>query len=740
MKYKDLKNWLKSLHTRSTLAIIITAAVLMELMGAVQNWYASKGIREEVQHRAESELRAKSLEIRNVMVGVEMATHNLKWVVEERLSEPDALYDLARHMVENTNMVVGCALAFEPNYYPKKGYMYEPYAFRNAKGEMELRQISSETHNYLESEWYIKGKEKETGYWSEPYYDNSGARMMLCSYILPIHDASGRVAGVICSDVSLDWLSGVINARHIYPSSFNLMISRTGQLMACPVESLVMRKNIQDITHEMEDTSTNTINRHMMSGKQGQATVYDDDGNKNYVFYGPVEGDMGWSMAIVCSDKEVFQSLRTVNYHLLLLTILGLGLMTLIISRVIHSYKRLQEAHAENERIGSELRIASNIQMGMLPKIFPPYPERDDVEIFGSLVPAKEVGGDLYDFYIRDEKLFFCIGDVSGKGVPASLVMAVTRSMFRTVSAHESAPDHIVYLMNESMSDMNDSNMFVTFFVGVLDLPTGRLRYSNAGHDAPIVIGSDSMGTTAELLPQDSNIPIGVMGDWKYTLQETLMQPQTTLFLYTDGLTEAENQQHAQFGIDSVLQTARKVESAEPTVVLKAMTDRVRAFVDGAEQSDDLTMLAIQYTKEQRDVRLLRSITLPNDVQSVPKLSAFVDEMCTAMSFDETVTMQMNLAIEEAVVNVMSYAYPPGTQGEVDIEAQANDVRLKFTICDSGIPFDPTVRAEVDTSLPVEERPIGGLGIHLVKQLMDSINYERVNGKNVLTLRKKLTS
>ena len=742
MNIKRLKNWFKSLQTRSTLAIIITAAVLMEIMGIVQYWYAGNGIRAEVEHRAESELRAKSLEIRNVMVSVETATHNMKWAVEEHLSSPEAMYDMARHLVENTHMMVGCAIAFEPNFYPAKGYMYEPYAFRNEKGEMELRQISSETHNYLQSEWYRTGIEKGTGYWSEPYFDNSGARMMLCSYILPFYDATGKVAGVICSDVSLDWLSSVINARHIYPSSQNLMISRTGQLMVCPEESLVMRRSIQEVTREMEDTSVNAINEQMMAGKHGQATIFDDNGQKKYVFYAPVEGDMGWSMAVVCSDREIYKDLRTMGLRLTLLMIAGLALMTFIIIRTARSFKNLQEANAKNERIGSELRIANAIQMGMIPKMFPPYPERDDVEIFGSLMPAKEVGGDLYDFYIRDEKLFFCIGDVSGKGVPASLVMAVTRSMFRTVSAHESASHRIIQLMNESMTDMNDSNMFVTLFVGVLDLPTGRLRYSNAGHNAPLLVSSpyDPSPNTAEMLTVDSNIPLGVMGDWKYTLQETIVKPHTMIFLYTDGLTEAENLQNAQFGEERIMETAKNSHPLSPITFLEAMTENVRAFVDGAEQSDDLTMLAIQYTKEQRDVRLLRNLTLPNEIQAVPKLSAFVEEVCEAMNFDPTVTMQMNLAIEEAVVNVMNYAYPSGKQGEISVEAQANDVRLKFTICDTGIPFDPTVRAEVDTSLPLEERPIGGLGIHLVRQIMDSINYERVDGKNVLTLRKKLVS
>ena len=170
------------------------------------------------------------------------------------------------------------------------------------------------------------------------------------------------------------------------------------------------------------------------------------------------------------------------------------------------------------------------------------------------------------------------------------------------------------------------------------------------------------------------------------------------------------------------------------------MGDAVKAFVGEAEQSDDLTMFAIQYTKTKRAVRMQRNITLTNDVQEVPKLSAFVDEVCEEMGFEATDTMQMNLAIEEAVVNVMNYAYLPGTQGDIDIVAQADDLCLKFTISDSGTPFDPTARPEADTTLSAEERPIGGLGIYLVRQLMDSINYERIDNKNVLTLRKKLTS
>ena len=400
-----------------------------------------------------------------------------------------------------------------------------------------------------------------------------------------------------------------------------------------------------------------------------------------------------------------------------------------------HYVDELQATTAQKASMESELNVASSIQMSMLPKIFPPYPERDDLEIYGQLTPAKAVGGDIYDFYIRDEKLFFCIGDVSGKGVPAALVMVMTRALFRTISAHEAAPERVLAQMNETLSEQNESNMFVTLFIGVLDLPTGRLRCSNAGHDAPLIVGEQ-----VAVMKVDSNIPLGVM-EWKYTAQEMLVPPQTTIFLYTDGLTEAENASHGQFGEQRMLGVARQALADghhNPDDLLGRMQDAVRQFVDGAEQSDDLTMLGVQYTKEQRAESLQRDITLTNDVQQIPQLAAFVDEVCEALGFDMSATMQMNLALEEAVVNVMSYAYPAGTQGDVHIEAQANDVRLKFTITDSGAPFDPTAKEEIDTTLSAEERPVGGLGIFLVREMMDSINYERIDGKNVLTLRKKL--
>ncbi|MBO4463176.1 MAG: SpoIIE family protein phosphatase [Prevotella sp.] len=725
----------ESLRHWSSLAIIITAGVLVEATTAVQYYYAKEGIRQEVEHRAQSELKAKSLEIRNVMNVVEVAVENMAWAVEQRLSQPDSMVAVTQKLLADNEYIVGSAVAFEPYYYQDKGRQFSPYTYKH-DGTTTSKQLGTDQYDYHSMEWYTAPMESGHGHWSEPYFDEGGGEMIMSTYSLPIHDAAGRCVAIFTADVSLDWLSEIINAHHIYPSSYNLLLSRKGQIMVCPEDSLVMRKSIGQVTEGMADTTFESINRQMMAGRSGQATVTDAKGDKNYVFYAQMDGDTGWSMAVVCADDEIYHSLRWMAINVTVLMLVGLILLAYIIWRAARNARRLQAVNAEKERIGSELHIASAIQMGMLPKTFPTYPDREDVQLYGSLTPAKEVGGDLFDFFIRDEKLFFCIGDVSGKGVPASLVMAVTRSLFRSVSAHESMPDRIVSSLNESMADMNETNMFVTLFVGVLDLPTGRLRYCNAGHDAPLLIG-DRVG----MLPVESNIPVAVMSGWKFISQEAHIFTGTTIFLFTDGLTEAENASHAQFRMERVEETARQALAAQeqvPKQIIQRMGDAVHHFVGGAEQSDDLTMLAIQYIKQQRDIKLRKSIVLSNDTNEVPRLAAFVDEVCEALGFNATVTMQMNLAIEEAVVNVMEYAYPRGTRGDVSIEAQSNDVRLKFTITDSGSPFDPTAKADADTSLNAEERPIGGLGIHLVRQLMDSINYERVDGHNVLTLRKKL--
>ena len=251
----------------------------------------------------------------------------------------------------------------------------------------------------------------------------------------------------------------------------------------------------------------------------------------------------------------------------------------------------MEELKIVNEakgRIEGELKVARDIQLSMLPKAYIPTDNNNNLDIYGQLISAKEVGGDLYDFFIRDDKLFFCIGDVSGKGVPAALVMAMTLSQFRNVVSYEDDLVNIIKSINKTTCDGNDTFMFVTFFVGVLDLPTGRLHYCNAGHNKPFIVSSDITE-----LPAKPDLPLGVEVEASYVVREYNVPAGAMLFLYTDGLTEAMNSQREQFGRERLKEVLKGGNGCKGMIA--EMTQAVKLFVGKASQSDDLTILAIRY-------------------------------------------------------------------------------------------------------------------------------------------------
>ncbi len=426
---------------------------------------------------------------------------------------------------------------------------------------------------------------------------------------------------------------------------YSFLIDGDGTYLVHPEQERILQKNIFDYTKNDPDSLSTNMAREMVAGEKDyiaksekrEDSIDDEDytsvvfeGRSSYMFYSPIKYT-NWSLGLSVPALGINLIGAIVGGLLLFLIAIGLLVKQLAASAdevakgnfstplptvkhndeicllrnsfddmqhsLVKYVEELKSTTASKAAIENELQVAHNIQMGMLPKVFPPYPDRDDIDIFGMLSPAREVGGDLFDFYIRDNHLFFCIGDVSGKGVPASLFMAVTRSLFRNISAHTSDPGQIITALNEALVDGNDSCMFVTLFVGVIDLESGRIRYSNAGHDQPLLIGRD-----ISLLPCDANVPLGVMSEWTFTVQESVVDPGTTIFLYTDGITEAENIQYDQFGIQRVEQTARLMQAediSKPHDIVKRMAKAVHAFVGEAHQSDDLTMLAIKYMKTQ---------------------------------------------------------------------------------------------------------------------------------------------
>ena len=776
----------RKLSVRVSLWVVMFAAIIFNVALAFLFYQSRDAIRQEAIKQATQILDKTSLRVEGILNRVEVASDMTKWLVQRHPDRADSMFVYSRGMLLNNPDFYNCSIAFEPYYFKDKGRYFSADT-RHTGDSIRTLQGGSDNYQYFFMDWYLMPTLLDHPCWTEPYMDldmGMNTSEMVTSYCQAIKDKQGKVIGVINTSLSLNWLSNTISAVKPYPNSYSIMIGRGGTFFVHPDTTKITRQTIFTQTLEHPDTALTALGHAMQRGEEGvkQMVVGDKD---CYVFYKPL-GQTGCSMAIVCPESDIFGGFDRLRRTVMTIVSVGLLLMLYffirIITRELNPLRRLayeaeniasgqfdaklpdfqrtdeigqlsqsfgnmqqslvryidelKDTTAQKVSIERDLLVASSIQMGMLPEKFPTYPDRDDVQLFASLTPAKEVGGDLFDFYFRDEKLFFCIGDVSGKGVPASLFMAVTRSIFRTVSAHESMPDHILTTINKTIADMNKSNMFVTLFVGVLDLPTGRLYYSNAGHDAPLLIGA-GVGS----LCCDNNIPVGFRPSWKYTLQETQIFTGTTIFLYTDGLTEAMDANKAQFKMERVNDVAMHVlahHQQEPRHLIEQMTEAVHQFVGDAEQSDDLTMMAIQYIKQHRDVRMRQSIVLSNDTKEVTKLNAFVEKVCETVGLPKADMMKVKVSIEEAVVNVMNYAYPPDTRGDVTIEAVSNDVRLKFSIIDSGKPFDPTVQADVDTTLSAKDRSIGGLGIHIVRQFMDSINYERIDNRNVLTLRKKL--
>ena len=776
----------RKLSVRVSLWVVFFAAIIFNVALGFLFYQSREAVRQEAISRAMTILDKTSLRVEGILNRVEVASNMTKWLVQRHPDKADSMFVYSRGMLLNNPDFYNCSIAFEPNYFKDKGRYFSAYT-KHIGDSLRTIQGGSDHYQYFYADWYLMSQLLGKPCWTEPYMDldvATNTSEMVTSYCQTVKNKQGQVIGVINTSLSITWLSQTISAVKPYPNSYSIMIGRGGTYFVHPDTTKITRQTIFTQTLEHPDTALTALGYAMQRGEEGMKRM-NINGKDSYVFYKPL-GQTGCSMAIVCPESDIFGGFDRLRNSVRAIVLVGLLLMLYLFIRIItrelqplrrlaheaetiasgqfdaelpdfqrideigqlsHSFGNMQQSlvkyidelkntTAQKASIESDLRIASSIQMGMLPEKFPTKDDRDDVQLYASLTPAKEVGGDLFDFYFRDEKLFFCIGDVSGKGVPASLFMAVTRSTFRTVSAHETMPDRIVMTMNKTIADMNKTHMFVTLFVGVLDLPTGRLHYCNAGHDAPLLVGA-GVGE----LPCDANIPVGFMPTWKYSLQEAKIFTGTTILLFTDGLTEAMDANYAQFQMERVNDVAFQAlsqQQQEPQQLIARMSQAVHEFVGDAEQSDDLTMMAIQYIRQQSDVRMRRSIVLINDIQEVPRLNTFVEEVCQTVGFDEMNTAQIQIAVEEAVVNVMKYAYPSGQRGDVTIEAASNDVRLKFTIIDSGKPFDPTVHATVDTTLSAKERNIGGLGIHIMRQNMDSINYERIDNLNVLTLRKKI--
>ena len=580
------------LKTNSGLIIIVAAAILLQGILAVQYYYTRSLLADELEKRAESEITTKAILIKNSLNLSENSLMGHVWDLKRNLFHPDSSYTVMEWVLKSHPHLAGCWVAYVPDYFPEKGRLFEPYAWWD-NGEIKNAEIAAEGRDYTQNPYYKAVYASDTPMWTDVYHEFL-TDMNLVTYILPIHDERGDIVAMFGLDVSTEQLGDTLNYRHIYPSSYDFLLTEKGQLIAGPKHT--REKKVKEMQHIIAQINDSTVKKSPSnSGRSVIFPIKDADGDKGMVFYTHFKGQPKWQIAVVCYDKEVYAKLVKMRRTIGILMLLGLLVLGLIIARFAKNDRKLQKANLEQERIGSELRIAKNIQKEMLPHSF--SLGRDDLDVYGSLTPAREVGGDLFDFFVRDEKLFFCIGDVSGKGVPSAIVMAVIHAMFRMASANENNPAKIMQIVNETASEGNESNMFVTMFVGVLDLPTGHLCYCDAGHDAPFIM-VDGQWSMVKVTP---HLPIGVFADVDYGMEEIQVQPDSTIFLYTDGLTEAKRGPKQMFGLQRTEDVLSKCAQQQlmPQQILETVSEEVHCFIGNAEQSDDLTMLAIHYKPKQ---------------------------------------------------------------------------------------------------------------------------------------------
>ena len=582
----------QSLSAQLTYRIMAVVLVMMAIIAGVVYYTVREYMLDEVKERYLNILLENQQETRRWLSDVYVATKNNVHEIERDIDDPDKMFDHMERIVRLNPTIVCSSILFESDYYPSKGKVFAPCARIDINGRVIVSRIDSTYYSHSYCQLYQKEIQRDTSYWTKPYYEstyyagNQKPRQLM-TYVYPLHNHEGRPVALLAVDMSLEDLRTRLMRevkkmndtyeRGFQQQSYFFVIDKGGTIIMHPDKNRMMTSFDKNIGK-------------LMATHQGSCMA-EIDGVKSCMYYRSIKyTDL--VMGIVMPETVILANGLMLNIIILLVMVVGLV--------AIYLFCRLQIKEiadpfaAQKAAMERELVIAHDIQMSMLPQ--PLTIDHSAWTIVASLTPARDVGGDLYDYFVRDNHLFFCIGDVSGKGVPAALVMATVCSAFRLLAEKETEPERIASHMNDTMMRNNDLCLFVTFLIGELDLSTGKLRYCNAGHKAPYLL-SEKIKVKSEKLvdtiPVERNLPLGVMPSWEFKAQETVLESGITIFLYTDGLDEAEDAQHHMFGKERIHQTLQQESSNDPHTLIEHMTQAVTDFVEGNEQSDDLTMMAI---------------------------------------------------------------------------------------------------------------------------------------------------
>lgn len=661
--------------------VIVAATILLFAVVGVLVAVSSASLMErEARHTVENVVEATVQRIDRVLSDVETAVANSVWVIQEHLDDADYMYRIVRQLVANNDFIVGSAIAFRENFYAAHGLQFSPYAWKNQQGVIETKQLGTATYRYHEMEWFKVPFASARPRWCEPYFDDGGGEVMMCTFSMPVLDAQKRVVAIVTSDISLANLTRHVAKIRPYADSYAVLSSKEGK-------PLVPRPAGVDEAQKMVAMSRTTSN--------------------------------GWTMTLNCPMANILDGSRRMVLRMLIFGAIGLALLFGI---AWFFMRRLERQEADAARMHSELSIATDIQMGMLNHDFPPF-------LHAALRPAREVGGDFYDFFEHGDRLYFAIGDVSGKGVPAALITFTAASTFRMAADLELSAGELASRVNSQLAHNNESCMFMTFFVGIYNRRTGMLECCNAGHNPPVLIAADGKASFVEGM---RNMAMGAIDGFPYVSERWALKPGERLVLYTDGITEAERIDHEQYGDQRLLDLCERHASDGGEALVASAFEAVREFAGEAEQFDDQTMLEL-------DFNIANSLVVETGVdgketstEGMQKVAAFVEENLGRSGCSADVLAKMMIATDEIVANVFSYSNSPDLRVDFSCEGHPAVVRLVFS--DSGKPYNPLEHSDPDINASLEDRPIGGLGILIVKNLADEVRYCREDNRNILSI------
>ena len=626
-----------SFSARLSWIVVLMTSVLFIICATILDISSEKLLKKEAISSARNLLDLTIKKIEKAQQSVEAAVNASSWLVKEKLNEPEYLSHITSRIVRENPFIVGSTIAFPGDSYGGI-HLFSPYSYKDGK-VIKVKQLGEE-YDYMGSEWFKVPYEAKTSHWSEPYFDDGGGNMYMTTFSFPIKDNHGSVIAVMTADVLIDSFTEYVSQIKPYEDSYAGLVTRKGVV----INETTVQKTVylQEIAAEQSDPRVQEAMERALKGEKGQTFYYDRSFHKYLTLYGPLEDTMTessrWSLLIVIPYIKILEP--TARMHLAVLLVIILGLVALFIvcyfglrrftkplsdlcmashdiaggnfhtelpkitsedeirelrdsfdgmqNSLLNYTEELKHTVALNERYESELNIASAIQTGILPSRFP---NDDNLEVYSLLDPAREVGGDLFDFNLTGSNLLFTVGDVSGKGVPGAIIMALSTMALRFIADLNIPLSRKLMQINNTVSKNNSTQMFVTMFVGTISMDTMTMTYCNAGHNRIVVIPPSS---PAYFLQAKANLALGIMDNFPYQEETMHLEHGTRLLLYTDGVTEAERGDKAQFGDDRLLEWAdTNARNASARTVCESLMAAVRDFVQGNEQNDDITIMTI---------------------------------------------------------------------------------------------------------------------------------------------------